>query len=81
VQQKGDAALATALKDFTEAVLDNTELRQSGKNEILSQLSFLAQQLVSREKAAPPNLSVPGFTLADTRFMASVTSSGACRAT
>jgi hypothetical protein len=42
--QKGDPDLAIALKEFTEAVLKNTELQAQGKEEILEQLSFLSTQ-------------------------------------
>ena len=48
----GDAALATALKQFTEAVLQATELAQDQKNDVISQLAFLSQQAVAKDKQA-----------------------------
>jgi len=49
----GHEALATALKEFTEAVLISQDLQQEAKNETISQLAFLSQQVVSKQKQAP----------------------------
>jgi hypothetical protein len=53
VKGKGDEKLAIALRDFTQAVLDTQDLPQENKNEVLSQLSFLSQQIVTEPKQAP----------------------------
>jgi hypothetical protein len=49
----GHEALATAFKEFTEAVLTSQDLQQEAKNETISQLAFLSQQVVSKQKQAP----------------------------
>ena len=49
----GNLALASALKDFTQAVLDSNELKCDQKNDVVSQLAFLSQQAVSKDKQAP----------------------------
>ncbi len=52
-KQGGKEELAAALKHFTEAVLQSAELGQEQKNDVISQLAFLSQQTVAKEKQAP----------------------------
>jgi len=53
VKDKGEEKLANVLRDFTQAVVDAQDLPPDTKNEVLSQLSFLAQQIVTEPKQAP----------------------------
>ena len=53
VRAKGDEKLAATLRDFTQVVLDAQDLPQESKNEVLSHLSFLSQQIVTEPKHAP----------------------------
>jgi hypothetical protein len=49
----GNEGLASALKDFTEAVLNTVDLQQDQKNEVVGQLAFLSQQAMAQQKQAP----------------------------
>ena len=52
-KNSGNEALASTLKNFTEAVLSATDLNQEQKNDVISQLAFLSQQAIVNEKQAP----------------------------
>lgn len=49
----GNEELASALRDFTEAVLATNELSQQLKNDLLGQISFLSEQVRATAKQAP----------------------------
>ncbi len=49
----GNEELASALKYFTEAVLNTADLQQNQKSEVVGQLAFLSQQAVAEQKQAP----------------------------
>jgi hypothetical protein len=47
----GSEELASELRDFTEAVLSATELTREAKEDVLGQVSFLAEQVQAQRKA------------------------------
>jgi hypothetical protein len=49
----GQEELAAQLRDFTEAVIASTELNREIKDDVLGQVSFLAQQVQAPQKSAP----------------------------
>ncbi len=53
VKAKGNDKLALGLRDFTEAVIGDQSLPQQSKNEVLSQLAFLSQQVIAEQKESP----------------------------
>lgn len=50
VSAQGNQKLATGLRDFTQAVIDDPLLAQENKNEALSQLSFLSHEVIADQK-------------------------------
>lgn len=50
IKQTGDPALSVALKEFTQAVLDNQEIEETSRTAILEQLRFLSEQAVASQE-------------------------------
>jgi hypothetical protein len=76
IQQGGNAALAAALKEMTEAVINSTELEQAQKNDAVQML-----EAVAADSARPEGERRPAVTRAVLAGFAEIVKVGASLAT
>lgn len=56
IRQGGNQELADALKTFTQAVIDNTDIAEATKNELIEQIAFVSAQSTKPQEQRKPGM-------------------------